>query len=136
MTQVFLNAIAQAYRRDQTYDPYAYQLVQEALNHAARTFQDDEESHHVTGQQLLEGFRQHVLSEYGPMSLPLLHFWNIRRGEDVGRIVYNLIEVGFFAKTPTDSIDDFAGGYDFESAFTQPFLPLSQQPKTLLNPPE
>ncbi len=37
---------------------------------------------------------------------------------------------GFLAKTESDSRADFAGGYDFDQAFRQPFLPPSRQTKT------
>jgi uncharacterized repeat protein (TIGR04138 family) len=51
---------------------------------------------HVSGPQLLEGFRQHVLETYGPMSYPLLHNWGLRKSVDVGNVVFNIIETGLF----------------------------------------
>jgi uncharacterized repeat protein (TIGR04138 family) len=57
------------------------------------------------------------------MALHLLNDWGIQRGEDIGNIVYNLIDTGYFGKKDGDSLEDFAGGYDFEQAFGTPFLP-------------
>jgi uncharacterized repeat protein (TIGR04138 family) len=61
------------------------------------------------------------------MSLILLDQWGLKRGEDVGNIVYNLIGVGYFGKNDGDSLEDFSGGYDFTTAFSEPFLPSSKR---------
>ncbi len=117
--------------KDDRYAPAAYDFVREALGVAVEKFRDDSEDQHVTGQQLLEGVRQHALSEYGPMAHTTLAIWGISRGEDVGNMVYNLIDVGYFGKNDGDSLEDFANGYDFDEAFIQPFQPSSaiQEPR-------
>jgi uncharacterized repeat protein (TIGR04138 family) len=38
-----------------------------------------------------------------------------------------MVEVGWLAKTDKDTRADFAGSYDFDEAFVQPFLPKSKQ---------
>lgn len=123
MNLLFAQAVQHAVARDARYRPEAYDLVRLALNHAAELFRKDQEDQHVTGQELLEGFRQYVLKEFGPMSLTTLQQWGLHEGLDVGHVVYNLIEVGYFGKNEGDSLEDFAGGYAFDAAFTEPFLP-------------
>ncbi|MBB5033448.1 Minf_1886 family protein [Prosthecobacter vanneervenii] len=124
----FGEAVRRSIQNDPRYHPAAYELVRDALHVAAKKFRDENaEDQHVSGQELLAGFREHVLSEYGPMSNIILDQWGLQRGEDVGNIVYNLIECGYFGKNDGDSIEDFAGGYDFATAFTNPFLPSSQR---------
>ncbi|MBN8422268.1 MAG: hypothetical protein J0L73_25360 [Verrucomicrobia bacterium] len=127
MTSIsFVEAVRRSIHKDKRYQPAAYELVRDALHIAAKKFREEHaEDQHVSGQELLAGFRDHVLSEYGPMSFIILDQWGLRRGEDVGNIVYNLIDCGYFGKNDGDSIEDFAGGYDFEIAFTTPFLPAS-----------
>ncbi|MFC5453739.1 Minf_1886 family protein [Prosthecobacter fluviatilis] len=127
MTSIsFGEAVRRSFQKDPRYQPAAYELVRDALHIAAKKFRDENaEDQHVSGQELLAGFLDHVLSEYGPMSMIILDQWGLRRGEDVGNIVYNLIDCGYFGKNDGDSIEDFAGGYDFELAFTTPFLPAS-----------
>lgn len=129
MTSIsFVDAVRRSYHKDPRYQPAAYELVRDALHVAAKKFRDESaDDQHVSGQELLEGFRQHVLSEYGPMSNIILDQWGLHCGEDVGNIVYNLIEVGYFGKNDGDSITDFAGGYHFKTAFDEPFLPTSQK---------
>jgi uncharacterized repeat protein (TIGR04138 family) len=122
-------AIQQSVDNDPRYHPHAYEFVRDALNVAAKLFSEGKEDRHVTGQQVLEGVRSHALAEYGPMSFTILAEWGLNRGEDVGNIVYNLINVGYFGKNDGDSIEDFAGGYQFEQALTEPFKPRSKRQK-------
>lgn len=121
----FDQAVASAIAEDPRYKREAYEFVREALHVAAKMFRGDVEDQHVTGQEMLEGVRVHALKQYGPMALFLLRLWGIERGEDVGNIVYNLIGSGYFGKNEGDSIEDFAGGYDFAEALNKPFLPSS-----------
>lgn len=129
MTSIsFGDAVKRSVQNDPRYHPAAYELVRDALHIATRKFRDENaDDQHVSGQELLEGFREHVISEYGPLSLMILDQWGLHRGEDVGNIVYNLISVGYFGKNDGDSIEDFAGGYDFQTAFSDPFLPSSSR---------
>jgi uncharacterized repeat protein (TIGR04138 family) len=112
---------------DPRYHREAYDFLREALDFtqklAAR--EKDERERHVTGQQLLEGVRGFALKEYGPMAQMVLAEWGIHRGEDIGELVFNLIEHRILKKTATDSREDFKGSYDFETAFREPFLPPS-----------
>ena len=47
--------------------------------------------------------------------------WRVRSCEDIGSIVFNLIEAREFGKSEQDTIEDFRRGYDFDEAFVQPF---------------
>ncbi len=85
---------------------------------------------HVSGQELLGGIRSYALEQFGPMALTVLNEWGIRQCEDFGELVFNMVESHLLAKTKKDSRDDFKGGYDFDPAFRQPFLPSAQQVAT------
>ncbi len=122
----FEEAVEQSMANDSRYEPEAYVFVRDALHVASAKFRADGPDQHVSGQELLEGARIHALAEYGPMAWFLLQGWGILRGEDIGNIVYNLIEVEYFGRNDGDSIEDFAGGFDFEEAFSHPFLPARQ----------
>ena len=56
----------------------------------------------------------------------MLEEWGIRNCSDFGNLVFNMVETRLLAKTETDSLADFLGGYDFEEAFRKPFLPASK----------
>lgn len=85
---------------------------------------------HVSGQELLAGIRAYALEQFGPMTLTVLNEWGIRQCEDFGELVFNMVENHLLAKTKKDSRDDFKGGYDFDEAFRQPYLPSAKSAPT------
>ena len=103
--------------RDPRYAAEAYQFVFEALEY---TYGMIGERRHVTGGELLEGARRYAIEQYGLMARTVLEHWGIRRCEDIGEIVFNLVDHGLLSKTEADSRDDFKGGYDFREAFDGP----------------
>jgi uncharacterized repeat protein (TIGR04138 family) len=112
--QIVYNIVA----RDQRYTFDAYQFVLEALDY---TYRMVKKRRHVTGQELLEGVRRHALERYGPMARTVLNHWGLRRCEDIGEVVFNLVESGLLRKTEKDSREDFKKGYDFKKAFDEVF---------------
>lgn len=119
--------IATLVAADDRYHRDAYAFLKEALEYTQRTLKRPvgEKTRHITGQELLEGIREYALKEYGPMALTVLSEWGIRRSEDFGEIVFNMVEHGILSKTENDSRKDFQDGYDFEKAFRSPFRPSS-----------
>jgi uncharacterized repeat protein (TIGR04138 family) len=117
--------------KDARYHRDAYHFVREALDHTQKAIHKEsrepksKKERHVSGQQLLEGIREFALKQYGPMTITVFEEWGIRRCEDFGEIVFNLVDHGhgLFGRTETDSRDDFKGGYEFAEAFKKPFLP-------------
>lgn len=111
----------------------AYHFLREALDftqkqHAKpRKGAPDAPGRHVTGQELLDGIRRFALQQYGPMTRTLLEEWGIRRCEDFGEIVFNMVEHRLLGKTDTDSRNDFQGGYDFVEAFVTPYQPGARE---------
>jgi len=114
--------------RDTRFTPEAYVFVCEALQYTTQSLKkpDDGPSRHVSGHELLEGARTYALQQYGPMSRTVLRECGLNQTEDVGEIVFNMVEAGLFGKTETDTRADFANGYDFDKAFREPFMPDSR----------
>jgi len=110
---------------DSRFGKGAYYFVRKALDFTVKELAEDKErtSHHVSGQELLEGIRRYALDQYGPLTLTVFKDWNIKRCQDFGDIVFNLVEYGVLGKTDTDRREDFREGYDFKSAFLKPFVP-------------
>jgi len=103
-------------RRDRRYPREAYEFIHEALGYTSRSLQ---RSGHVSGQELCEGARQLAVERFGYLARTVLESWNVRRTDDFGNLVYNLIEVGLLHKTEGDSITDFHEVYDFAQAFAE-----------------
>jgi uncharacterized repeat protein (TIGR04138 family) len=92
----------------------AYRFLYESLDH---TIQRLGERRHVTGRELLEGIRDLALRQFGPLARMVFDRWNVRRTEDFGDMVFNLVDAGLMSRQETDSREDFAGGFDFDEAF-------------------
>ncbi|MBM3840314.1 MAG: hypothetical protein FJ398_20595 [Verrucomicrobia bacterium] len=115
--------------KDPRYRREAYLFLREGLDYAQKQIckANKNEIRHITGQELLGGLRDYGLSQFGPMTATVLNEWGIRRCEDFGEIVFNMVEHGLLSKTEKDSREDFKGGYDFDDAFRKPFRPSGKQ---------
>jgi len=113
--------------RDPRYTVEAYAFVRAGLDYTVRRL---DKPRHVSGQELLDGIRELALAEFGPMTKTVLNGWGIRRTEDVGEIVFNMVETGLLGKTEKDSRADFSGGYDFDETFRKPFRPSASSAET------
>jgi len=122
--------------KDNRYTREAYFFVRESLDVAQKRFAKaggksaKDKRAHVSGQQLLEAIRAHALEQFGPLTLMVLEEWGVRRCEDFGELVFNMVESSLLGKTENDSRDDFKGGYDFFQASRQPYLPKEKRPGT------
>ena len=103
-------------KKDDRYDSRAYDFVLEVI-HVAST----DAKGHVTGQELLNYFRDMALDAYGPLAYTVLNDWGVRCCEDVGAIVFNLYDAKHIGKTDSDSPEDFVGGFNFKHEFLDPF---------------
>lgn len=138
-TVSFDEVVDKIVERDPRYHRDAYHFVREALDHTQKSIHKDaradqpKKERHVSGQQLLDGIRGYALQQFGPMVLTVFEEWGVRRCEDFGEIVFNLVDNGngLFGKTEQDSHDDFKGGYDFEEVFRKPFLPAQREDKAV-----
>lgn len=77
----------------------------------------DRMNRHVTGQQLCWAIRDTALSRWGLMARGVLARWNITTTEDIGNIIFALVESGWLQKQPTDTLGDFDHVFDFAEAF-------------------
>lgn len=111
-----MEAIEEIRSRDPRYRTDAYEFIMEALSFTQKKFNRPK---HVTGIELLEGVKELLLSKYGPMTLTVLRHWGIFATEDVGHIVFNLVDNKVLSKTEDDKIDNFKDGYDFSEVFEQ-----------------
>ncbi|MFZ4483395.1 MAG: Minf_1886 family protein [Chthoniobacterales bacterium] len=126
----FPETIDQVITRDPTYDREAYLFLREALEFSQKRRRKTRAAAntHVSAAELLEGFREYSLQQFGPMGLTVLGHWGVRSTVDVGRMVFNLIEAGVFGRAEDDRLEDFENRYSFEEAFVAPFRPVEILP--------
>ena len=123
----FATVVEEIRKADSRYDRDAYLFVREGLDFTLKLLKKNTHTspvhRHVSGQELLDGLRQYALDQFGPMAKTVLDYWGIRRCEDFGEIVFNMVECGVLGKTEQDRREDFQGGFDFDEAFVRPFQP-------------
>ena len=121
----FQEAVDDMRRANPQFEEQAYYFIREALDFTIRLLNKPTsgKARHVSGAELLEGIRKFAIQEFGPITKTVLNHWGIHECEDFGRIVFIMVEHNVLGKTDYDSIEDFAGGYDFVDAFRKPFLP-------------
>jgi uncharacterized repeat protein (TIGR04138 family) len=105
--------------RDPRFRADAYPFVLEALDFTIRRRGKGQK--HVTGPELLEGFRDHAIETFGYLARAVLREWGVRTTDDVGELVFNLIEEDLLQKTADDRREDFHAVYDFDEAFDRGF---------------
>lgn len=72
---------------------------------------------HVTGPELAWACRDFAHQQFGLLAPVVLGHWGITRTEDLGRIVFTLVEVGLLVTQPGDAEADFEGVYQFADVF-------------------
>jgi len=72
---------------------------------------------HVTGQELCLAIRDIALERWGLMARAVLARWGIERTEDIGAIVFALVDNGWLQKQPSDCLSDFDHVFSFHEAF-------------------
>lgn len=106
-------------RKDTRYKEEAYSFVMAAIE---KTIDGLTEARHVTGGELLDGIRRYAMQQFGPMAKEVFNFWGIFTTEDFGAIVFNLVDAGLLSTSESDSLQDFARGYDFRKIFEEDYF--------------
>ena len=78
---------------------------------------------HISGRELAEGVRDLALDRFGPLARTVLEHWGIRTTQNVGDVVFALVESGVLIKQDEDGPEDFRDVFDFDDAFERyPFF--------------
>jgi uncharacterized repeat protein (TIGR04138 family) len=118
-------------RERRRYPLEAYLFLYQALDMSQRMVG---EKRHVSGPELLEGVRKLAIEQFGPLALMVFTHWGIRRTNDVGEMVFNLVDRELMGKTDNDKREDFDGIYDLEEVFSPKRLLAESDPKQLIPP--
>ncbi len=114
-------------QRDPRFTYEAYEFTFAALAHTQKLLgrepdeEEAEDTHHVSGPELLAGVRDLALREFGLMARTVFRMWGINRTADFGEIVFNLVEANLMSKTDEDDRADFADIYDLDQALVHDY---------------
>ncbi|MEI6674162.1 MAG: Minf_1886 family protein [Verrucomicrobiota bacterium] len=133
----FEQSVLSILNRDKRVDAQAYFFLKDALDFTLKRIAEANQgqTRHVSGPELLAGFRDLALEQFGPMAATLMTEWGIRQCGDIGDMVFHLIEEQIFGRQESDCKEDFAGSFDFEESLRVPFLPQRHRPSATPHSP-
>ncbi|MFW5996831.1 MAG: Minf_1886 family protein [Lentisphaeria bacterium] len=119
----YSKAIDRVVDTDPRYKRDAYIFLSEVVEYASQATESKPGGapKHISGSSLLDAFREYAVQQFGPLALEVLNDWGLHSTEDVGEIVFNMVEFGLLGAQEQDSRDDFINGYDFRKTFLPPF---------------
>ncbi len=115
MSEQFNKKVDKICDQDLRYRKEAYAFIMQALSYTQKKLKRDR---HVSGEELLEGIKDFLMHQFGPMTMRVLTHWGIKTTEDFGNIIFNLVHNKVLSKTEEDNIHIFRNGYDLEEVFT------------------
>ena len=112
-------------REDSRYAYEAYEFVCDAVTYTqdklGRADDEEHDDKHVSGGELLRGACELAVREFGMMAPVVFRTWGITCTDDIGRIVFHLIEANRLSKSDRDDPDDFHDLFDLDKALTAGF---------------
>ena len=115
--------------RDKRYKRGAYIFVSKALEYAVEKRREEARASgerivgptHVSGQDLCLAVKQCALGQFGFMAGMVLGSMGIHKTEDIGTIVFNMIDVGLMSKSSSDTFEDFVDLFDLPQELEEGF---------------
>ncbi len=104
--------------RESRYAERAYLFVLAALEHAQEQL---DVRRHISGRELALACKDLARERYGVMARIVLEWWGIHATEDIGAVVFILVDLGFLASLPSDTREQFANVYDFADVFDREY---------------
>lgn len=118
MDESFTQQVERIANVDARYKGEAYEFVMEALAVAQKLYR---RRRHVTGQELLDAARMLAVKKFGGLALNVFYFWGIRRTDDIGHIVFNMVNHGILCQSEDDSFESFQNVYNLKTAFEETY---------------
>ena len=106
----------------------AVSFTQDLLERTPREEDDPDADYHVSGGELSRGACELAVQEFGLMAPVVFKMWNIRRTDDVGNIVFNLIRAEQLSQSDRDDPDDFRDLFDIDKALADGFQMTTVRP--------
>jgi uncharacterized repeat protein (TIGR04138 family) len=112
--------------RDGRYHINAYRFVYEALDYTVKQL---EKKRHISGRELLEGIKNLALEQFGALAVMVFEVWGVRKTDDFGAIVFNLVSAEMMSRSEDDCPEDFNDVYKFREVFR-----IDSKPRSMRSP--
>ena len=106
--------LGQMQRRNPRFAMEAYVFVLGGLH---RRLAELDRPRHISGAELAGAVRDLAIDRFGLLARVVLEHWGVHTTEDIGEIVFLLVDHGVLAKQETDRREDFADVFSFEEVF-------------------
>jgi uncharacterized repeat protein (TIGR04138 family) len=127
----FRDAVDELRARGSRFAREAYVFVVAALGETVRALpverREDAERRHLSGHELTDGIIRIAREEFGPFAAMVFREWGVRSTEDIGAIVFELVEAEQLSARPQDTLADFRGRGDLLAALAEPLPPAPRQ---------
>jgi len=100
--------------RDSRFDTRAYLHILASLQEVMDRL---DQPRHISARELTTEVGRLALARYGLLSRTVLEHWGVHATEDVGEIVFALVDAGILVKQDEDRVEDFEDVFDFEEMF-------------------
>jgi len=87
----------------------------------------DADRRHLSGPELTAGIIRIAREEFGTLAPLVFREWGVRSTEDIGAIVFELVEADQLSARPEDTLADFRDRGDLLAALAEPLPPASRQ---------
>lgn len=100
----------------------AFHFVRHSLDYAMRVahqnpYELPERERHMSARQLSEGILEFAILQFGPHARATLQGWNIYSSDDVGQIVYAMVDGGLMQVNEDDLASDFDSLFTLDTVF-------------------
>lgn len=110
------------------YDSEAYPFIYEVLDYTLKNLLKTSTKEHINAYQLTKGFRLYAIEQFGCLAKIVLNEWGIEKTDDIGELVFQLVEYDLLGKQEHERREDFNSLYDFNKVFNlKPKLKLNSK---------
>jgi len=124
----FWEAVGAIREDDDRLQREAYGFVLVALDWTVRRLPADRNAdplrRHLSGGELLAGLAALARQEFGAFAPTVFGEWGVRSNEDIGRLVFQLVESGQLSALPQDAMQDFLEAPDLLQSLAADVAPL------------
>lgn len=104
--------------KEPRFHEHAYLFVLSALEYCQTRLP---ERRHLSGRELLDGCRALAIERYGVLARTVLAYWGVTCTEDIGDVVFTLVDLGLLQSQPSDTRVEFERVFEFEAAFDRDY---------------
>lgn len=119
----FWETVERIHAADGRYARDAYPFVMDSLDF---TMKQIGVRRHVSAAELVRGLCDNAKHRFGLFAYTVLAKWGIERSDDVGEVVFQLIDAGILSRQEGDARADFNGVVDFRETLEASSLESSE----------